>query len=289
MILAPAKVNLCLFLGETRMSDRRHQLVTVFQSLTLADELTVEFDVPADEVICPGVEGPNLAAYALMALRGSGWSAPPVRVSIDKRIPVAAGMAGGSADAAAVLRLAQDDLQWGLLHVIAAELGADVPAQLTPGVSLGTGAGEVVSERAALARHAYVVLPSAHQLSAADVFAEADRLGLDRSADELDVLERRVAEALIPGERFPEELIVNDLQAAALSLCPSIKAALGALSDVGAEQAIVSGSGPTAVGIWWGDGCDTAAQTAATALSGSFPRALAAFPYATSAQSGGTV
>jgi 4-diphosphocytidyl-2-C-methyl-D-erythritol kinase len=287
-MLAPAKVNLCLFLGETRISDGRHDLITVFQSLTLADELTVEFGVGGDQVVCPGVEGVNLAARALMALRGSGWNAPPVRVTIHKRIPVAAGMAGGSADAAAVLRLAKEDLQWGLLHVIAAELGADVPAQLAPGLSIGTGAGEVISERDALGEHAYVVLPSEHELSTADVFAEADRLGLDRSGDELDVLERRVREALVPGESFPAELIVNDLQTAALSLCPSIRRALEALLDVGAQQAIVSGSGPTAVGIWWGEGCVEAAEFAATTLSAVFPGALAALPYASSAQSEGT-
>jgi 4-diphosphocytidyl-2-C-methyl-D-erythritol kinase len=286
VIFAPAKVNLCLFLGESRISDGRHELVTVFQSLTLADELTVEFDVPVDQVICPGVQGANLAMDALVALRRAGWSAPPVRVTITKRIPVAAGMAGGSADAAAVLRLARGDLQWGLLHVIAAELGADVPAQLTPGVSVGTGAGEVVSEREALGEHAYVVVPSAQALSTAAVFSEADRLGLERSPDELDLLEHKVRAAVVPGERFPPELIVNDLQAAAISLMPSIRRALAALEAFGAEHAIVSGSGPTAVGIWWGEGSVAAAQTAATALAAGFPGTLAALPYVSSAQSG---
>jgi 4-diphosphocytidyl-2-C-methyl-D-erythritol kinase len=224
----------------------------------------------------------------LLALREAGWSAPPVRVTIDKRIPVAAGLAGGSADAAAVLRLARGDLQWGLLHVIAAELGADVPAQLTPGLSIGTGAGEVVSEREPIGEHAYVVLASKLELSTPDVFSEADRLGLERSPDELDVCEAQVRAALAPGEPFPAELIVNDLQAAAISLCPSIKRGLVALKAFGAEQAIVSGSGPTTVGIWWGEGCAQAAEIAATALSAGFPGAWAALPYCSPAQSGGT-
>ena len=105
---APGKLNLCLFLGEPR-ADGRHELVTLFESVSLADELqlTVVPDSAADEIVCPGVEGPNLAARALAELRARGWDAPPVQIEIHKRIPVAAGMGGGSADAAAVLRLAR--------------------------------------------------------------------------------------------------------------------------------------------------------------------------------------
>ena len=106
---APGKVNLCLFVGEPR-DDGLHPLVSVVQALSLADELTLEPAPPeasADEVVCPGVEGPNLAARALALYReATGWDAPPQRLTIEKRIPVAAGMGGGSADAAAALRLA---------------------------------------------------------------------------------------------------------------------------------------------------------------------------------------
>ncbi|HEY6398887.1 MAG TPA: hypothetical protein VIX82_15675 [Solirubrobacteraceae bacterium] len=103
---AYAKVNLCLFLGSPRR-DGRHDLVTIMEPVSLADEVTIATmpDGP-DTVICPGIDGPNLAGTALSALRSHGWDAPPVRVTIDKRIPVAAGMGGGSADAAALLRLA---------------------------------------------------------------------------------------------------------------------------------------------------------------------------------------
>ncbi len=281
-MLAPAKVNLCLFLGPSRASDGRHELVTVFDALTLGDVLTVS-PSSVDEVVCPGVEGPNLAMEALLALRAAGWTAPPVRVTIDKRIPVAAGMAGGSTDAAAVLRLA-DDLPVPVLYTIAAGLGADVPALLEPGLALGTAAGDVVTRLAPLAEHAYAVLPSDFALSTADVYREADRLGLGRSIAELDALERQMRAGLLPGARFPCELIVNDLALAALSLCPSIQAALDALSEAGAEQVIVSGSGPTAVGIWWGDGSAEAAEAAATTLSGRFRGALAALPYVSSSQ-----
>src|ERR1700677_1361149 len=113
--LAPAKINLGLFVGPVRESDARHELVSVMQSISLADELTLELGDPdsdrdRDEVVCPGVPGDpaqNLAAAALQAFRAStGWQAPPLRLSIVKRIPVAAGLGGGSADAAAALRLA---------------------------------------------------------------------------------------------------------------------------------------------------------------------------------------
>src|SRR6187402_3533941 len=103
-IHAPAKLNLCLYLGPRR-EDGLHELCSLFEPLALADLIEV-VEAERDEVICPGVEGENLAARALAALRERGWRHPPLRVRIEKRIPVAAGLGGGSADAAAVLRLA---------------------------------------------------------------------------------------------------------------------------------------------------------------------------------------
>ena len=107
---APAKLNLCLYLGGRR-DDGLHELRSLFCPLLLSDRITVsEAEGEADEVICPGVEGPNLVGVALEAMRARGWSGPPLRVEIDKRIPVAAGLGGGSADAAAILRLAAGEL-----------------------------------------------------------------------------------------------------------------------------------------------------------------------------------
>jgi 4-diphosphocytidyl-2-C-methyl-D-erythritol kinase len=178
--LAPAKVNLGLFLGPVRVSDGRHELVTVMQSISLADELTLE---PApegsgrDEIVCPGVRGDpdeNLAAAALRLFRAStGWDAPPLRLSIVKRIPVAAGLAGGSADAAATLRLAGLASGLGdqpLLHTLAGQLGADVPAQVRPGRWLASGAGELLEELPPpRAPFGLLVLPLAAELSTAAV------------------------------------------------------------------------------------------------------------------------
>ena len=108
LIHAPAKLNLCLYLGPRR-DDGLHELCSLFEPLALADLIEVS-EAERDEVVCPGVEGENLAARALAALRARGWDHPPLRVEIEKRIPVAAGLGGGSADAAAILRLAAGEV-----------------------------------------------------------------------------------------------------------------------------------------------------------------------------------
>jgi 4-diphosphocytidyl-2-C-methyl-D-erythritol kinase len=266
--LAPGKVNLCLFLGPAR-DDGRHELVTVFESVSLADELRMA-PAAVDEVFCPGIRGPNLVASALTTLRQRGWDGPPVRIEIVKRIPVAAGMGGGSADAAAALRLAAGlrPISHDTAVEIATSLGADVPSQLEPGLVLGTGAGDVVERLEPLAPHAFVVVPLPAGLSTPAVYAEADRLGLGRSADEL---------ARLRGS-WSDSIGVNDLEPAARSLCPQIDRALGALGACGAQHAFVAGSGPTCVGAWWGDGARAAAQEAARTLAGHFPRATAVVP-----------
>jgi 4-diphosphocytidyl-2-C-methyl-D-erythritol kinase len=278
--LAPAKVNLSLFLGPVR-EDRRHQLVTLFQSLSLADVVELEVVGAADRVVCPGVVGENLAARALAALRARGWDGPPVSVSIEKRIPIAAGMAGGSADAAAALRLAMAVAPGRAEEVdaIAAGLGADVPSQLMPGLAIGTGAGELVEHFEPLIEHAFVVVPSEFELSTPAVFAEADRLGLSRTASELETLYGDLLGA-VAARRLPDELLVNDLQAAAVSLCPSISDTLAAVLEAGAETAIVSGSGPTVVGIWWGAEALLRATEAARGWVGAVPAYPVAADYA---------
>ena len=182
LVHAPAKLNLCLYLGRPR-DDGLHELCSLFEPLALADLIEVSA-AERDEVICPGVEGENLAARALAALRAAGWEHEPLRIEIEKRVPVAAGLGGGSGDAAAVLRLAAgevDDLQR-----IAAGLGADVPSQLRPALALVRGAGERVEPLPAPAAHAAVLLPDGGGLSTAAVFAEADRLGLGREPEELE-------------------------------------------------------------------------------------------------------
>src|SRR6187551_3687400 len=133
MIHAPAKLNLCLFLGPRR-EDGLHELCSLFEPLALADGIEVS-EADRDEVVCAGVEGENLAALALAGLRERGWQGPPLRIEVEKRIPVAAGLGGGSADAAAVLRLAREPATGAAgsvpdLEELAAKLGGDVPSQL---------------------------------------------------------------------------------------------------------------------------------------------------------------
>ena len=248
LLHAPAKLNLCLYLGPRR-DDGLHELCSLFEPIALADLVEVS-GAERDEVICAGVEGENLAEHALRALRERGWNAPPRRIEIDKRIPVAAGLGGGSADAAAVLRLAAG--QVAELEDVAAGLGADVPSQLLPSLALVRGAGERVRRLPAPAPHALVLLPDGGGLSTADVFAEADRLGLGRDGAELDGLAARLREAAGAGASplAYAELLRNDLEPAALSLRPSIAAAKEELTAAGAEAVLLSGSGPTAAGIF---------------------------------------
>jgi 4-diphosphocytidyl-2-C-methyl-D-erythritol kinase len=248
LVHAPAKLNLCLYLGPRR-ADGLHELCSLFEPLALADLIEVS-EAKADEVACPGVEGEDLAARALAALRARGWKRPPLRIEIEKRVPVAAGLGGGSADAAAVLRLARGEIAE--LPALAAELGADVPSQLVPSLALVRGAGEEVERLPAPAPHAAVLLPDGGGLGTADVFAEADRLGLGRSADELAELAPHLREAAGAGAsplEYPQ-LLVNDLEPAARSLRPGIGDALEELREAGAPVAILSGSGPTAVGLF---------------------------------------
>lgn len=267
-----AKVNLCLYLGPVR-ADGRHELVTVFESVGLADRLTITVG-ESDEVVSPGVTGPNLAADALAALRAVGWDAPSVRIEIEKHIPVAAGMGGGSADAAAVLRFASTvaHVSWEDVWQIAAKLGADVPSQLDPGPSLGSGAGEVVESLRPLPDHAVVVVPQAFGLSTADVYREADRLGLPRSAEDLAERMADLQRALAREFPVPAD---NDLGAAALSLRPEIGVALEAVVDAGADDGLVCGSGPTVIGIFWGADSGSRAREAAGQLHARWPGSVA--------------
>jgi 4-diphosphocytidyl-2-C-methyl-D-erythritol kinase len=241
---APAKINVCLFLGPTRESDGRHELVTVFQPVDLQDTVRLE-SADRDECVCDGVEGPNLALQAVTAFRAqTGWDGPPVRIVIDKRIPIAGGMAGGSADAAATLRLLRDHTGLGDLHAIAVTLGADVPAQVDPARYLATGAGEILQPLAPVAPYGVLVVPSSQGLSTADVFREADRLGLPRT----DLAAQLQAVQASPD--LPSELVVNDLQPAALSLRPDLQETLDRVRDAGADLALISGSGPTVLGLF---------------------------------------
>ena len=262
--VAPAKLNLVLHVGPP--DGGMHPIASLFASLELADGLEVD-EAPgaADTVDCPGVEGENLAAVALRAFRERGaGTLPPLAVRIHKRIPVAAGLGGGSADAAAALRaanrMAGSPLDADGLRALAAGLGSDVPSQVEPRHAIVTGTGEVI-EPIELPPVDVLLVPHPRGLSAGEVYAELDRrAGWRERLDPAPL--RRLAGA---DARTLAGVLDNDLGPAAIALLPDVAGALEALRAAGALGAGVSGSGPTCFGLFESE---AAAAGAAAAIPG---------------------
>jgi 4-diphosphocytidyl-2-C-methyl-D-erythritol kinase len=245
---APAKVNLLLHVG-SRRDDGLHELCSLFATIDLADAVTVE-EAAADEVVCEGVAGPNLALAAVERFRTvAAPDLPPLRVTIGKRIPVAAGLGGGSADAAAVLRAANElagrPLDPSGLRALGAAVGADVPSQVEPRHALVTGAGEVV-EPVELPPMTLLLVPDAEGLATGDVYAQADALGTTRPSLDPDQVRD------LAGRPLSElaAALENDLEPAAVWLRPQVTARMEALRQAGALNARVTGSGPTVFGVF---------------------------------------
>lgn len=277
---APGKLNLFLHLGPTR-EDGYHELVSLFESVSLHDTLTL---VPsdADRVICAAVPGENLVERALRTAREAGlFDGEPVEITIDKRVPVAAGMGGGSGDAAAALRLLARlaDRPLADFERIAFMLGADVPSQLVPGAALVRGAGEhvdiVAPEVLAAAERAYVIVEQREGLSTADVFRQADRAGLP--SPEIAGRDEEVAERLTKPVSTEElvAMVHNDLAPAIEALRPELAGLPGELRQLGAIAAAFTGSGPTCFGMF---GDLAAAENAAATLRERGQLATAATP-----------
>jgi 4-diphosphocytidyl-2-C-methyl-D-erythritol kinase len=253
-VRTPGKVNLYLGVGERR-DDGYHELTTVFHAVSLSDEVTVrDADVLSLRTTGEGAgEVPdderNLAWQAAELMAEHVGRAPDVEIVIDKSIPVAGGMAGGSADAAAVL-VAMNEL-WELgvprrdLHTLAARLGSDVPFALHGGTALGTGRGEQLTPVLARNTFDWVLAFGAEGLSTAAVYAEIDRMREAGSPVRQSEPEKLLT-ALSSGDaRQLAPLLGNDLQPAALSLQPGLRRTLRAGEEAGALAGIVSGSGPT--------------------------------------------
>ncbi|WP_036468720.1 4-(cytidine 5'-diphospho)-2-C-methyl-D-erythritol kinase [Mycobacterium genavense] len=253
-VRVPGKVNLYLAVGDRR-DDGYHELTTVFQAVSLLDELTVRnADVLSLELVGEGADTlptdeRNLAWQAAELMAEHVGRAPDVSIMIDKSIPVAGGMAGGSADAAAVL-VAINSL-WDLnvprrdLRMLAARLGSDVPFALHGGTALGTGRGEELATVLSRNTFHWVLAFADGGLLTRKVFGELDRLR--KAADPARLAgPGPVLAALSAGD--PEQLaplLGNELQEAAVSLDPTLRCTLQAGEDAGALAGIVSGSGPT--------------------------------------------
>ena len=264
-VRVPAKVNLHLAVGNLR-GDGYHELVSVFQALSIVDEVTVAAtEEPGVQVYGEGAgtvptDQRNLAWRAVLLLAEHAGRQPAVRVVLRKAIPVAGGMAGGSADAAGALvalaGLWRLDLSREQLADLAAKLGSDVPFALCGGTALGTGRGESLVP--VLTRHTFhwVIALDHRGLSTAEVYRELDRLraqgsSLEGSSTQGSPLQRLgdaepLLEALASGDpRRLALLLGNDLQAAAVSLRPTLRRTLRAGVDAGALAGVVSGSGPS--------------------------------------------
>ncbi|GAA1739127.1 4-(cytidine 5'-diphospho)-2-C-methyl-D-erythritol kinase [Aeromicrobium alkaliterrae] len=260
-VRAPAKINLGLSVGPLR-DDGFHELATVYMALDLHDtvrvslrdddRITVAVHVDADdreESVDVPLDADNLAVRAVERLRTAAGVSTGVDLVIRKVIPVAGGMAGGSADAAAALVGANAELGLGWsreeLAEIGADLGSDVPFLLHGGVGIGTGRGEQISPVLSRGRYGFLVVVAREGLSTPQVYAEFDRL-------EPDPQSPRIAPELMAAlrghdaERLGEHLS-NDLEVAALSLRPELDRVLQIGVDAGALAGIVSGSGPTCV------------------------------------------
>lgn len=270
-VRVPAKVNLALRVGAPDPGSGYHPLATVFHAVDLTDEVTVRRarrfslevtgrfteGVPADET--------NLAWQAVVLLRhhyrqACGVRTPlPVAITLEKNIPVAGGMAGGSADAAGALLAANE--VWGNeltiedLRDIAAELGADVPFALLGGNALGLGRGDELSTVLARGQLHWVFCVSPEGLSTPEVYRAFDRLtGWDQgpTVDTIEAWEappeppEDLLQALRSGDAVEVgQHLENALQEAAVELQPGLRETLAAGADVGALAGIVSGSGPT--------------------------------------------
>jgi 4-diphosphocytidyl-2-C-methyl-D-erythritol kinase len=239
---APAKINLALVVGPRR-DDGKHELVTVYERIDLVDDVTLE---AADRLCVEGFPDDTLVRSALTALAEVTHAAPRWLVRLEKRIPVAAGLGGGSSDAASALLLANDELDQPLsddsLHTVAAAIGSDVPFFLTPGPQLGEADGTTLTALDLPRDYCVLVLlpEGAIKGSTADVYAAFDAAGRERGyAGRRAALLEALGTIKCPGDLAA--LPPNDLATSPLS---------AVLEQAGAFRADVSGSGPAVYGLF---------------------------------------
>ncbi|MBC7725850.1 MAG: 4-(cytidine 5'-diphospho)-2-C-methyl-D-erythritol kinase [Burkholderiaceae bacterium] len=258
---APGKINVFLKVGAL-LEDGYHDVATAYQAVSLsediraypADDFSVSFTGPIDTSSL-AVDGSNLAIRAATLLARKADFRGGVRLEIEKHVPIAGGMGGGSADAAATL-LACDTL-WGTdlgrdeLLELARQLGADVPFAFIGGTAIGTGRGDELSPALAKGQFQWVFAFAEFGMSTPEVYRELDR-HRDRHAQDIFPVEAQphvdtdVLHALRAGDpRRLAEALHNDLQAPALHLEPELAAVIELGEENGALAGMISGSGPT--------------------------------------------
>ena len=286
-VKVPAKVNLQLSVGP-RESDGYHNLVTVFQAVSIFDEVTltkshegsgVTIAVTGDQTHGVPEDGSNLAVKAAQLIAEKFGFVADVHIEVKKSIPVAGGMAGGSADAAATLvgmdALFKLEASREELLALGSELGSDVPFLILGGTAIGTGRGDQLT--AALSRGTYhwVFALSTVGLSTPAVYSECDRMRAEREIAAPKVSDALMQALLAADPEAVGESLVNDLQSAACSLRPALTLILEVGRDYGALGAIVSGSGPTVAFLVSDEeaGLDLAVALTASGVVGSVARA----------------
>ena len=260
-VRAPGKINVFMKVGSL-LDDGYHEVATAYQAISLyeevyarpADDFSVRFSGPIDTSGL-ATDGANLAIKAARLLARVADYRGGVALEIEKHVPIAGGMGGGSADAAATLVAC--DYLWGTnvgreaLHELAAQLGADVPFALMGGTAVGTGRGDQLSPALAQGTFHWVLALADDGLSTPQVYAELDRHRERHVHDIAPALEQpmvdvEVLQALRAGDAHQlAEYLYNDLQAPALHLQPSLAATIELGELQGALAGLVSGSGPT--------------------------------------------
>ena len=257
VVRTPAKVNLQLAVGPLG-EDGFHEVTTVFQAISLFDDVTIKFakENSGTTLTLSGatsngvpVDDENLAVRAAKLMAEKFDLTSDLAIHLKKEIPVAGGMAGGSADAAGVI-VAMDALfEVGLsrdeMEVIAAQLGSDVPFGISGGIAIGRGRGDQLTPALSRGNYHWVLAFSGQGLSTPAVYQECDRL-----REGLDIARPQVSDSMMQALRAGDAVALgaalsNDLQAAACSLRPALRLVLDVGRDYGALGGIVSGSGPT--------------------------------------------
>ena len=253
-VRVPGKINLQLSVGPLQR-DGYHELATVFQSVSLFDELTIsETDTDGIEITAIGkstipIGGENLAYKAAELMCNKFDIETGLLIKIKKEIPIAGGMAGGSANAGATIVGIDSLFSLGLkrdeMERIGSEIGADVPFTISGGTAIGTGRGDQVTPVLSRGSYNWVLALSTSGLSTPAVYKECDRL-----REGLDISKPHVSDSLLQALTHGDakalgKALSNDLQAAACSLKPALRLILDVGIDYGALGGIVSGSGPT--------------------------------------------